>query len=98
MRRSSRLGGSNKRVACAPATGRRNALTGASPPPAARPGTACCRWAGEVAPQEGQKVVWAGRQQLLGCEMPPADIPLIEPVLAAMVEAARQPAGQAVRD
>ncbi len=43
-----------------------------------------------MAPQEGQQVAWAGPDELRSFEMPPADVPLIEPVLAAMAAARQQ--------
>jgi hypothetical protein len=56
----------------------------------ALPAAACQRWRGEVVPQEGQQVAWVEAPALAQYEMPPADLPLIPSVLAAMEQARRQ--------
>ena len=38
----------------------------------------CRVWSGEALPQEGQKLIWAGKGQLRDFPMPPADKGLIE--------------------
>ena len=37
----------------------------------------CRRWAGEVAPREGQEVVWVRPNRMKNYAMPPADVPLV---------------------
>ncbi len=61
--------------------------------PPALPAAGCRRWQGEAIPQEGQQVAWVEAGALQLYDMPPADIPLIPQVLAAM-EQARQGQGQ----
>ena len=40
----------------------------------------CRRWEGDIAPREGQTLVWVRRNALRDYPMPPADLPLI-PIL-----------------
>lgn len=46
----------------------------------------CTEWTGEPAGQEGQALAWVSAEELQagGYAMPPADIPMLPPVLAAM--------------
>lgn len=44
----------------------------------------CRRWAGEPRGAEGQRLAWAEGGELAGYAMPAADVPLIEPILAAL--------------
>lgn len=37
----------------------------------------CRRWEGVPSPREGQKIRWAGLDEMAGLEMPPADRPLV---------------------
>ena len=37
----------------------------------------CCRWEGNIAPQEGQRAVWVSMGDLDRYPMPPADLPLL---------------------
>jgi 8-oxo-dGTP diphosphatase len=41
----------------------------------------CRRWDGEVIAREGQKLAWVRANKLRGYPMPPADIPLIPPLI-----------------
>jgi 8-oxo-dGTP diphosphatase len=41
----------------------------------------CRRWDGEVIAREGQKLAWVRANKLRGYPMPPADIPLIPPLV-----------------
>ena len=41
----------------------------------------CRRWEGEVIAREGQKLAWVRANKLRGYPMPPADIPLIPPLI-----------------
>jgi 8-oxo-dGTP diphosphatase len=41
----------------------------------------CRRWEGAVKPAEGQALAWAPPRELRGYDMPPADAPLIEPLI-----------------
>jgi 8-oxo-dGTP diphosphatase len=41
----------------------------------------CRRWEGEVVAREGQKLAWVRANKLRGYPMPPADIPLIPPLI-----------------
>ena len=41
----------------------------------------CRRWDGEVVAREGQKLAWVRANKLRGYPMPPADIPLIPPLI-----------------
>jgi 8-oxo-dGTP diphosphatase len=41
----------------------------------------CRRWEGEVASREGQKLAWVRANRLRDYPMPPADIPLIPPLI-----------------
>lgn len=63
-------------------------ISGAAVPPhsAARPHppTVCSSWRGELAGAEGQALAWVGLQQLEEYDMPPADLPLLPAVRAAM--------------
>ncbi|GBF96550.1 NTP pyrophosphohydrolase [Raphidocelis subcapitata] len=47
---------------------------------------ACRRWQGEPRPAEGQRLAWVRGEELGGYEMPAADVPLIEPILAALAK------------
>lgn len=49
----------------------------------------CRAWAGEPHGAEGQALTWCSAEELEAgrYEMPPADIPLLPPVLAAMQQA-----------
>ncbi len=38
----------------------------------------CRKWRGTIAPREGQKILWVGREMLQSLAMPPLDIPLAE--------------------
>jgi 8-oxo-dGTP diphosphatase len=44
----------------------------------------CRNWCGTLTPQEGQAVVWVTENDLEGYAMPPADRPLIAPLLRMM--------------
>jgi 8-oxo-dGTP diphosphatase len=44
----------------------------------------CRRWSGEPKPAEGQRLAWVRGEELGGYEMPAADVPLVEPLLAAL--------------
>jgi 8-oxo-dGTP diphosphatase len=44
----------------------------------------CTRWRGTPAPCEGQILAWVAAEDLSSYQMPPADIPLIEPLRRAM--------------
>lgn len=44
----------------------------------------CRRWHGVLAPQEGQAVVWATKGDLENYIMPPADRPLVPPLISVM--------------
>lgn len=46
----------------------------------------CCQWEGEPAGEEGQALAWVSAEELQagGYAMPPADLPMLPPVLAAM--------------
>jgi 8-oxo-dGTP diphosphatase len=39
---------------------------------------ACRVWSGNLAPREGQRIVWATKRELRNYDMPPADKPLVE--------------------
>jgi 8-oxo-dGTP diphosphatase len=41
----------------------------------------CRRWEGTVAPREGQALAWVRANKLRDYPMPPADIPLISPLI-----------------
>ncbi|HKO72391.1 MAG TPA: 8-oxo-dGTP diphosphatase MutT [Bradyrhizobium sp.] len=41
----------------------------------------CRRWDGEVIAREGQKLAWVRANKLRGYPMPPADVPLIPPLI-----------------
>ena len=41
----------------------------------------CRRWVGEVIAREGQKLAWVRANKLRSYPMPPADIPLIPPLI-----------------
>ena len=41
----------------------------------------CWRWSGLVQPREGQELRWLRAQDLRGLAMPPADAPLIAPLI-----------------
>jgi len=41
----------------------------------------CRSWSGTIHPAEGQALAWAPPDRLHDYEMPPADIPLIEPLV-----------------
>ena len=41
----------------------------------------CRRWDGDVIAREGQKLAWVRANKLRGYPMPPADIPLIPPLI-----------------
>jgi len=45
----------------------------------------CRRWDGEVIAREGQKLAWVRANKLRGYPMPPADIPLIPPLIDLLV-------------
>ncbi len=49
----------------------------------------CNRWAGTPTPLEGQQLTWAQAADLDAFPMPPADVPLLPAVRAAMAAAAR---------
>ncbi len=49
----------------------------------------CDKWAGTPTPLEGQQLAWARAADLEAFPMPPADVPLLPAVRAAMVAAAR---------
>lgn len=51
------------------------------------PTFACYKWEGEPMPAEGQTLAWVAADELTSYEMPAADIPLIEPISAAMAKA-----------
>lgn len=57
-----------------------------APPPQLMPTYVCREWEGEPHGAEGQALAWVTPAELEagGYEMPPADIPLLPPVLAAM--------------
>jgi hypothetical protein len=44
----------------------------------------CTSWKGELVGAEGQELAWAGAQDLDSYPMPPADIPLLPVIRAAM--------------
>lgn len=48
------------------------------------PPAACERWTGELRGLEGQALAWVGVEDLERYEMPPADVPLLPPIRAAM--------------
>jgi 8-oxo-dGTP diphosphatase len=41
----------------------------------------CRRWDGQVVAREGQKLAWVRANKLRGYPMPPADVPLIPPLI-----------------
>lgn len=45
---------------------------------------ACRRWRGEPQPHEGQALAWARPRELYSYDMPPADAPLISPLIALL--------------
>lgn len=45
----------------------------------------CRRWSGEPEGREGQHLAWAGAAALAAYPMPPADLPLIPAIRAALV-------------
>jgi 8-oxo-dGTP diphosphatase len=45
----------------------------------------CRRWEGEVIAREGQKLAWVRANKLRTYPMPPADIPLIPPLIDLLV-------------
>ena len=49
----------------------------------------CIRWVGTPAPVEGQRLAWARAPDLEAFPMPPADVPLLPAVRAAMASATR---------
>ena len=49
----------------------------------------CSRWLGTPVPVEGQRLVWARPSELDSFPMPPADVPLLPTVRAAMIATAR---------
>ena len=49
----------------------------------------CRQWVGTPVPVEGQRLFWARRADLDSFAMPPADVPLLPTVRAAMVAAER---------
>jgi 8-oxo-dGTP diphosphatase len=44
----------------------------------------CVAWSGEITPREGQAVAWVTAEDLDRYPMPPADLPLIEPLRRAL--------------
>ncbi len=45
----------------------------------------CRRWEGFVVPQEGQNIAWVRANKLRDYPMPPADIPLIPPLIELLM-------------
>jgi 8-oxo-dGTP diphosphatase len=44
----------------------------------------CRRWIGDIVPQEGQRHAWAGPGDLDRYRLPPADVPLVAPLIALL--------------
>lgn len=44
----------------------------------------CVRWQGDITPKEGQALAWVAADELDKYAMPPADLPLIEPLRRAL--------------
>ncbi|MCG6203931.1 8-oxo-dGTP diphosphatase MutT [Rhodopseudomonas sp. HC1] len=45
----------------------------------------CRRWEGQVMPREGQELAWVRANKLRDYPMPPADIPLIPPLIELLM-------------
>ncbi|MGP9814068.1 (deoxy)nucleoside triphosphate pyrophosphohydrolase [Rhodopseudomonas sp. NSM] len=45
----------------------------------------CRRWGGQVMPREGQELAWVRANKLRDYPMPPADIPLIPPLIELLM-------------